>query len=231
MSPDLIDIARPRLVPVLAAQPSARPGVNYTEVNYYSTAAGTAGRARDGDSELMLRVRDGDHASFESLLRKHRGPMIHHLHRLVRNEAVAEELAQEVFLRVYRSREHYRPSAKFTTWLFRIGTHLALNWIRDGRKEKSHASLDEETVRGAGMQVADGRKTAEQALLYDVKLREVRRAIHSLPAKQRAAVMMHKYRDMEYAGIASTFGCTEAAVKSLLFRAYEALRLRLAHLA
>lgn len=157
--------------------------------------------------------------------------MIHHLHRLVRNEAVAEELAQEVFLRVYKSRENYRPSAKFTTWLFRIGTHLALNWIRDVRKETRQASLDEQTAGGSGIEVPDRRRTVEQELLYEAKLREVRRAIHSLPAKQRAAVVMHKYEDMEYAGIASAFGCTEAAVKSLLFRAYEALRLRLAHLA
>ena len=226
MLPDRIDFARTGLVPALAAQPSASPRVNYSK-----TAAGTAGRDRDGDSELMLRVRDGDEASFESLLRKHRGPMIHHLHRLVRNEAVAEELAQEVFLRVYKSRQNYRPSAKFTTWLFRIGTHLALNWIRDGRKETRQASLDDETARGSGTQAPDGRRTAEQELLYEAKMREVRRAIHSLPAKQRAAVVMHKYDDMEYAGIASAFGCTEAAVKSLLFRAYEALRSRLAHLA
>lgn len=231
MGLDLIDFESPQLIPAPAAQPSATPRVNHTRVNYGSTAAGTAERARDGDSELMLRVRDGDHASFESLLRKHRGPMIHHLHRLVRNEAVAEELAQEVFLRVYKSRENYRPSAKFTTWLFRIGTHLALNWIRDGRKEKTQTSLDDETARGWGTEVPDCRRTAEQELLYEAKLREVRRAIHSLPAKQRAAVVMHKYRDMEYAGIASAFGCTEAAVKSLLFRAYEALRSRLAHMA
>jgi RNA polymerase sigma-70 factor, ECF subfamily len=226
MRTDPIDFARSAFIPALAAQPSSKPRVNYSR-----TAAGTAERGRDGDSELMLRVRDGDDASFESLLRKHRGPMIHHLHRLVRNEAVAEELAQEVFLRVYKSRENYRPSAKFTTWLFRIGTHLALNWIRDGRKETRQASLDAETARGWGTQVRDSRRTAEQELLYEAKLREVRRAIRSLPAKQRAAVVMHKYEDMEYAGIATAFGCTEAAVKSLLFRAYEALRSRLAHLA
>lgn len=224
MRTDPIDFARARFIPALAAQPSRSPRVNYSR-----TAAGTAARDSDGDSELMLRVRDGDDASFESLLRKHRGPMIHHLHRLVRNEAVAEELAQEVFLRVYKCRENYRPSAKFTTWLFRIGTHLALNWIRDGRKEKGQASWGEGTSRES--QVPDRRRTAEQELLYEAKLREVRRAIHSLPAKQRAAVVMHKYEEMEYAGIASAFGCTEAAVKSLLFRAYEALRLRLAHLA
>ncbi len=179
----------------------------------------------------MLRVRDGDQGSFELLLEKHRGPMIHFLHRMVRNDAVAEELTQEVFLRVYRSRGNYECSAKFTTWLFRIGTHLALNWIRDGRNEKSQTSLDKETADGISRQVPDRRRTVEQELLYEAKLREVRQAIHCLPAKQRAAVMMHKYEEMEYAQIAGVIGCSESAVKSLLFRAYEALRVRLAHMA
>jgi RNA polymerase sigma-70 factor (ECF subfamily) len=179
----------------------------------------------------MLRVRDGDQGSFELLLEKHRGPMIHFLRRMVQNDAVAEELSQEVFLRVYKSRGNYEPSAKFTTWLFRIATHLALNWIRDGRNEKSQTSLDKETADGGTRQVPDRRRTVEQELLYEAKLGEVRQAISSLPAKQRAAVMMHKYEEMEYAQIAGVIGCTESAVKSLLFRAYEALRARLAHMA
>jgi RNA polymerase sigma-70 factor (ECF subfamily) len=179
----------------------------------------------------MLRVREGDQDSFELLLDKHRGPVIHFLHRMVRNEAVAEELTQEVFLRVYKSRGHYQPSAKFTTWLFRIATHLALNWIRDGRHEKSQTSLDEETADGGCRQVPDRRRTIEQQLVYDAKLREVRRAIQTLPVKQRDAVIMHKYEEMEYAKIADRIGCSESAVKSLLFRAYEGLRARLANLA
>jgi len=91
--------------------------------------------------------------------------------------------------------------------------------------------LDEETASGASRQVPDRRRTVEQELVHQAKLREVREAIDGLPAKQRAAVMMHKYREMEYAQIASSIGCSESAVKSLLFRAYEALRGRLAHMA
>src|SRR5579862_672231 len=96
---------------------------------------------RDRDAELMLRVREGDARSFALLVDKHRGPVVHFLYRMVRNEAVAEELTQEVFLRVYKSREKYEPTAKFTTWVFRIATHLAFNWIRDGRSEKAQTSL------------------------------------------------------------------------------------------
>ncbi len=184
----------------------------------------------DPDADLMLGVRDGDPSSFTLLLERHRGPIIHFFYRMVQNQAVAEELAQEVFLRVYRSRGSYEPTAKFTTWLFRIATHLGLNWIRDGRKERWHDSLDRDEY-GAARQVPDLARNVEQELLYRARLGEVRQAIESLPSKQRAAVMMHKYQELEYAQIADVLRCSESAVKSLLFRAYESLRARLEHLA
>jgi len=187
--------------------------------------------ALERDAELMLRVRDGDQASFGCLLERHRGPVIHFLYRMTASEAVAEELAQEVFFRVYKSRSTYEPSAKFTTWLFRIATHLGLNWIRDGRKESRQESLDQATAEGTTRQVADLARNVEQEMVYQVRLREVRQAIESLPSKQRAAVLMHKYEEMEYAEIANVLSCSESAVKSLLFRAYEHLRSRLAHMA
>src|SRR5881296_2616805 len=91
--------------------------------------------ALEHDAELMLRVKEGDSASFERLLEKYRLPVINYLYRMVQNQGIAEELAQEVFFRVYRSRASYEPTAKFTTWLFRIATHLALNSLRDHRNE------------------------------------------------------------------------------------------------
>ena len=187
--------------------------------------------AVEPDAQLMLRVRDGDAASFALLLEKHRAPVIHFLYRMVQNQAVADELAQEVFLRVYRARASYEPTAKFTTWLFRIAMHLALNSLRDGRSERGQESLDEEMPDSSGRQVPDRRPTVEQRLVYRVKLDEVRRAIQGLPEKQRAAVLMHKYQELEYSQIARVLSCSESAVKSLLFRAYETLRARLAHLA
>jgi RNA polymerase sigma-70 factor (ECF subfamily) len=182
------------------------------------------------DAELMLSVRDGDEASFGALLERHRGPVVHFFFRMVQNYAVAEELAQEAFLRVYRARLTYEPAAKFTTWLFRIATRLALNWLRDEKHSKQQDSLDEETSDGT-RQVLDRGKTIEQQLLYQAKLREIREAVNALPAKQRAAVVMHKYQEMEYTQIAGVLDCSESAVKSLLFRAYESLRARLAHMA
>jgi len=190
-----------------------------------------ASAALDYDAQLMLRVKDGDGASFTELLDKHRSSVVHFLFRMVQDQAVSEELAQEVFLLVYRSRNSYEPTAKFTTWLFRIATHLALNWLRDGKNERAQERLDEINGDGPIREVADRGVTVEQKMLHEVRLDEIRRAIAGLPDKQRAAVLMHKYQEMEYAAIARALECSESAVKSLLFRAYETLRARLAHMA
>jgi|SRR5579863_4167343 len=190
-----------------------------------------ASAALDYDAELMLRVKDGDGISFALLLNKYRASIIHFLYRMVQDRAISEELAQEVFLRVYRSRETYEPTAKFTTWLFRIATHLALNWLRDGRNERKQERLDETNEDAPARELADRAPSVEQQMVRQVKVLEVRRAVAALPDKQRAAVLMHKYEEMEYSQIAKVLSCSESAVKSLLFRAYETLRGRLAHMA
>jgi len=191
----------------------------------------TSVAALERDAQLMLRVREGDAESFALLLERHRTPVIHFLYRMIQNQAVAEELAQETFLRVYRSRESYEPTAKFTTWLFRIATHLALNWLRDHKNSRGEVTLDEPSDGFPTMQVAHSEASVEQRLVKESKAAEVRRAIGSLPQKQRGAVLMHKYQEMEYRQIATALKCSESAVKSLLFRAYETLRTRLAHMA
>ena len=183
--------------------------------------------ALERDAQLMLRVKEGDDASFAALLERYRAPVIHFIYRMVQSQHIAEELAQDVFLRVYRARKGYEPNAKFTTWLFRIATHIALNAIRDGRGERGTESLDDQEARAS--ELPDRRRTIEQAMLEDARLAEVRRAVQALPAKQRAAVLMHKYQELDYAQIARALGCSESAVKSLLFRAYETLRRKLAH--
>lgn len=175
----------------------------------------------------MLRVREGDETSFVLLLERHRNATIHFLYRMVQNQATAEELAQEVFLRVYRNRGNYEPKAKFTTWLYRIATHLALNHLRDRRRDKLHDSVDETPEGFLPRQLMARELTAEEAMVRESRLLEVRRAVEELPEKQKAAVLMHKYEEMDYAQIAGVLLCSESAVKSLLFRAYENLRFRL----
>jgi len=184
------------------------------------------------DVQLMMDVKAGDEASFELLLRKYRTPLVNFLYRMVRDTAVAEDLAQEVFLRVYRAREQYAPSAKFTTWMFRIATNLALNARRDGRYRQLEVSIDQsfdDSERNAPpLEIVDGQPTIEHELVAQVRVETIRRAVESLPEKQRAAVLMHKYQEMDYDQIAKVLGCSEAALKSLLFRAYETLRVELA---
>ena len=183
------------------------------------------------DAQLMVQVRAGDAQSFELLLVRHRNPVVRYLTRMTGNQAVAEELAQEVFLRVYRAREGYEPTAKFTTWLYRIATRLALNSIRDRKPERYMRSFDDNGLDDAPrLEAVDGRATREQELLAEAGLAKIRQAIAELPEKQRAAVLMHKYEELDYQQIAGVLDCSVSAVKSLLFRAYERLRTELAPL-
>jgi RNA polymerase sigma-70 factor (ECF subfamily) len=185
------------------------------------------------DVQLMLDVKSGDDSSFELLLRKYRTPLVNFLYRLVRDSAAAEDLAQEVFLRVYRARGQYMPTAKFTTWMFRIATNLAFNALRDGRHRQLEISVDrngDEESEQPGLEVADRQPTIEVELIRRDRAAVIRRAVESLPEKQRAAVLLHKYQEMDYDEIARILGCSESALKSLLFRAYETLRVELAPL-
>ncbi len=179
------------------------------------------------DLELMLRVRAGDAASFEVLLRRYRLPMVNFFRRMVRDQALAEDLAQEVFLRIYKSRERYQPEARFTTWLYRIATNLALNAIRDRKDEVSDASSDESGASTILDRFVDPHPTVEQRLIQGDRERIIRQAVEGLSDNQRMAVILHKYQDVDYRQIAGILGVSESAVKSLLFRAYETLRVRL----
>jgi RNA polymerase sigma-70 factor (ECF subfamily) len=182
----------------------------------------------------MLDVKAGDDSSFELLLRKYRTPLVNFLYRMVRNSATAEDLAQEVFLRVYRARKDYAPSAKFTTWMFRIATNLALNARRDGRYQQLEVSIDQpadaQESKQTAFEVPDRQPGIEHELMARDRAALIRRAVESLPEKQRAAVLLHKYQEMDYDEIARILQCSESALKSLLFRAYETLRIELAPL-
>jgi RNA polymerase sigma-70 factor, ECF subfamily len=179
------------------------------------------------DAEIMLRAKAGDQAAFDYLVQKYRRPMVSFMYRMARNTAAAEDLAQEVFLRVYRSRASYEASAKFTTWLYRIATNLAVNHARDTRHERPEVtvSLDEpDEDSGTTLELPDGALTAEQALVRRERMLAIRRKVEALPEQQRLAVIMHKYQQMDYKEIAEVLKKSESATKSLLFRAYETLR-------
>ena len=182
------------------------------------------------DAEVMLRVKAGDQAAFDYLLQKYRRPMISFMYRMVHNAAAAEDLAQDIFLRVYRSRGTYAASAKFTTWLYRIATNLAVNYARDTRHERPEhsVSLDEpDAETGTILDLAASAPNAEENLLRRERLAAIRDHVQALPERQRMAVLMHKYQGMDYRQIAEVLQLSESATKSLLFRAYETLREKL----
>jgi RNA polymerase sigma-70 factor (ECF subfamily) len=181
----------------------------------------------DSDLDLMLRVRQGDAGSFDELLRRYRTPLVKYFCRMVRDEALAEDLAQEAFLRVYKARHRYRPDARFTTWLYRIGTNLALNAIRDSKGRQRWDGNGSSEDGESAFEFVDPGASVEQQLIETDRGRMIREAIESLPENQRAAVILHKYQDVDYRQIAGILKVSESAVKSLLFRAYETLRARL----
>jgi len=182
------------------------------------------------DAEIMLRVAAGDEAGFSLLVEKYRRQMVHYMYRMVHNQAIAEEMAQEVFLRVYRARASYRAEAKFSTWLYRIATNLGVNHARDTRYERGAQAVyldqpDSET--GISPDVADTTPTIEEHMLRDARLAAIRKHVMALPERQRTAVLMHKYQDLDYKQIGAVLKLSESATKSLLFRAYQTLRERL----
>jgi RNA polymerase sigma-70 factor (ECF subfamily) len=182
------------------------------------------------DAEVMLRVSAGDDAAFDHLVAKFRRPIVQFMYRMARNQAVAEELAQEAFLRVYRARNSYAATASFSTWLYRIATNLAVNHARDTRHERGGkmVSLDEPGAdTGATLDLPHPAPTAEQEMLRRERLAAIRRHVEALPERQRLAVFMHKYQGLDYRAIGKVLKLSESATKSLLFRAYETLRERL----
>lgn len=184
---------------------------------------------RDPDIRLMVRVRDtDDRGAFEELVERFQHRLVGIMHHLVGNREEAEDLAQEVFLRVYRTRQKYSPSAKFSTWLFTIANNLALNSLRD-HKRKPTVSL---AVRDSGPlgprpqeQLAVDTATPPGHNLQQSEIADViRRALDDLNDRQKMAVVLNKFEDMGYAEIADVMGLTPKAVKSLLSRARQRLR-------
>ena len=186
--------------------------------------------AQRTDAEIMLAVAAGDEAGYNYLVGRYHRQIIHFLFRMVRNEAIAEELAQEVFLRVYRSRESYRAEAKFSTWLYRIATNLAVNHARDTKYERTAQTLEldaPDAESGSTPEVADDDPNVEQRMLREERMAAIRAQVAALPERQRMAVLMHKYQEMDYRQIGEVLKLSESATKSLLFRAYQTLRERL----
>jgi len=183
---------------------------------------------RDPDIRLMLRVRDDEPTAFEELVERYQHRLVAIMNHLVGNADEAEDLAQEVFLRVYRARKKYRPRSKFSTWLFTIANNLALNCLRARqRKPVVPLSLHESGPLGPRPEeqlVHDPGTGPMQRVQKEELAERIREALDGLNERQRMAVVLNKFEDMNYAEIAEIMGLTTKAVKSLLSRARTNLR-------
>ena len=186
--------------------------------------------ARDPDIKLMLQVRDDVQGAFEVLVDRYQHRLLGIIAHLVGRLDEAEDLTQEVFLRIYRARKGYRPRAKFSTWLFTIANNLAMNHLRgkgrhptvefrDGSESQGFTGAEQRVPASGGTPSTQMR----QAELSDV----VREALNSLDEDQKMAVLLNKFEEMSYAEIAEVMGRSEAAIKSLLARARMNLREKL----
>ena len=169
----------------------------------------------------MLRAQRGDAAAFEDLVRRHQRGVINLVYRYLGRADLAEDGAQDVFVRIYQARASYRPEAKFTTWLYRIAVNYCLNEIRDRARQKAESLTQEDGDR----ELRDPAGRTPTELLRKEELREaVMRALEKLPANQRLAVLLYRYQGMSYREIAESLDVTEKAVKSLIARAKENLK-------
>ena len=187
----------------------------------------------DPDIQLMLQVRDADDsAAFETLLNRYQGSIIRLMLGWIANQQVAEDLAQDVFLRVYRARESYEPTAKFTTWLFRIANNVASNALRSQKRRKEinlkAASPGQSTALGLDQMVfAASEAMPARSLDKAERAAMVQQAVMALGERQRIALLLSRFEGMSYQEIADSMELSVKAVKSLLSRARENLKVLL----
>jgi RNA polymerase sigma-70 factor (ECF subfamily) len=186
-------------------------------------------RKADPDVEHMLAFCAGDDSAFDPLFERWGGPLFHYLDRMLRDAGAAEELVQEAFLRVFSARERYRPEARFSTWLYRIATNLALNELRRPRRSRPHASSDPVSDPSASesgsapLQLVSATPAADRQLEVRRRTGRVDAALRELPERQAMAIWLSAVEGMSYAEVALVLETTEKSVKALVHRARVAL--------
>lgn len=184
----------------------------------------------DPDAALMLRVKRGDRAAFAELVDKYKQPVMNFIYRRLRDETEAEDLAQNVFLQVYKSRGRYKQTAKFSTWLFTISHNLCLNELRRRSRhpaeslEETHTENDEQPPR----QIEDkSQAAAPDNVLQSELAQKIEEALDELPENQRSAILLCRQEDLSYEQIAKILRCSLSATKSLIHRGRETLKEKL----
>jgi len=187
---------------------------------------------RPSDEELMTRIAKGDEYAFQILAERHQTSVLNLIYRFIGDPTKSQDLAQEVFLRVWQAAGEYKPKAKFTTWLYRITANLCLNELKSSRSRRwlrfFHADTDEQTVGEEGF--SNGSPSPEDLLLSKERSREITQALQSLPENQRMALILKRYDDLSYEEIARILNCSVSAVESLLVRAKKNLQEKLKNL-
>ena len=184
----------------------------------------------DPDALLMLRVKRGDRAAFAELVEKYKQPVMNLVYRTLHDEAEAEDLAQNVFLQVYKSAKRYESRAKFSTWLFTIARNLCLNEIRRRSRhpadslEETHAEHEDQPRQ----QFEDKSSVPPpEKLLQGELAQKIEEALADLPENQRTAILLCRQEDLSYEEIAEILGCSLSATKSLIHRGRETLKQKL----
>ena len=172
----------------------------------------------DPDAELMLAFGGGDRAAFDALFERWAAPLLRYLERMVKDTATAEELVQETFLRVHRSAGRYRASARFSTWLYRIATNLALNELRRPQRARPHSSTSDDTS-GPPLELVAASPLPDALVDTGRKSAAVEALLCELPERQRMALWLSAVEGHSYAEVAEMLGATEKSVKSLVHRA------------
>jgi RNA polymerase sigma-70 factor (ECF subfamily) len=180
------------------------------------------------DEVLMDRIAGRDAQAFEILVRRHQRYIVNLIYRSLGDRAQAEDMAQEVFLRVWRAAEDYKPKSKFTTWVYRIAVNLCLDEMKSAHSRQFFVSQDvvsENPAENGGLLCGiDGVRSPEELLLAKDESRRIFAALQSLPANQRLAVVLKKFDGLSYDEIGRIMGCSKSAVESLLVRAKRTLR-------
>jgi len=184
----------------------------------------------DPDAALMLRVKGGDMEAFEALVEKYKHHVINVMYRMIRDLDEAEDLAQNVFIRVFQSADRYQASAKFSTWIFTIARHLCLNEIRRRGRHPADSleSSQSENEGQPAKQYQDNRTfSPPQAFLHGELERKIQEAVAELPEKQRLAISLCQEDELSYEEIAEVLECSLSATKSLIHRGRETLKQKL----
>lgn len=186
----------------------------------------------DPDVQLMIEFKAGNQTAFRDLFERHKQPVVNYCHRFCGHRAVAEELAQEVFLRIYKAAPRYRPKARFRTWLFKIATNVCLNEIRKPLYRQQLQSLDQFPEDDGGRRLQPMPESREpgpdRELVRAERRQKVRTAIGALPDKQRAALLLRVEGEFSYKEIAVQIGCPVNHVKTLIHRGRQSLQHALA---